>query len=82
MLTYDAYVGNETMLQYGIDNSEQESYLKNLGFKIYNGTYSISNNSLLTMGSVLDVSKKSKLRFVTSGNGSVFFMFIPDLFFL
>ena len=27
LLVYDSYVVNETMLSYGIDNSEQENYI-------------------------------------------------------
>jgi len=71
LLTYDGYVGNETMLQYGIDNSAQESHLKKSGFKIYNSIYSISGESLLSMSKVLDVSLPNKHRVITSGNGSV-----------
>ena len=39
-LGYDAYVINEVMLGYGIDNSSQETYLKNHGFTLYPHTYS------------------------------------------
>lgn len=53
LLTYDAYVENETMLQYGIDNSEQEEWLENHGFHIYRGTYSVSASTLNTMGLLL-----------------------------
>ena len=41
MLTYDSYVGQETMQQYGIDNRSQEEYLLQRGFKIYPQNYSI-----------------------------------------
>ncbi len=41
LLIYDAYVENETMLGYGIDNLDQQQYLEELGFKIYPDTYSI-----------------------------------------
>ncbi len=34
LLVYDAYVGNEAMLAYGIDNRGQEEYLRSLGFII------------------------------------------------
>jgi len=53
LLTYDSYVENETMLQYGIDNSDQESFLESNGFKIYRGTYSIARASVPSMGGVL-----------------------------
>jgi hypothetical protein len=53
LLTYDSYVGNETMLQHGIDNSEQEANLESLGFRIYPGTYSVAANTVRSMGRVL-----------------------------
>ena len=56
LLIYDAYVPNETMLSYGIDNSSQEEYLKELGFKLYPHTYSVAANSTGTMSRVLNAS--------------------------
>ena len=56
LLIYDAYVSNETMLSYGIDNEHQEQYLKELGFKIYPYTYSIGCHSIGTMSRVLNAS--------------------------
>ena len=56
LLAYDSYVSNETMLQYGIDNSKQETYLEEQDFKIYNGVYSIGSNTLYTMSRVLNIS--------------------------
>ena len=56
LLTYDSYVGNETMLQYGIDNSEQEKYLNKNGFKLYPNTYSTAGATRSTMPRVLDLS--------------------------
>jgi hypothetical protein len=53
LLTYDAYVPNETMLQYGIDNSKQEAYLESAGFNIYPGVYTVAADSILSMGRVL-----------------------------
>ena len=53
LLTYDSYVGNETMLGHGIDNSDQEAYLDSLGFRIYPGTYSVAANTIRSMGRVL-----------------------------
>jgi hypothetical protein len=53
VLTYDAYVGNETMLQYGIDNSSQEAYLESRDFRIYPGTYTVAAESITSMGRVL-----------------------------
>ncbi|MFT5813718.1 MAG: hypothetical protein ACI9VT_001472 [Psychroserpens sp.] len=56
LLTYDAYVANETMKQYGIDNSAQEQYLVNSGFKLYPSTYSLGRNSITSMSRVLEIS--------------------------
>jgi len=73
LLTYDAYVNNETMKQYGIDNSKQEQFLVDNGFKIYKEIYSIASKSIGTMKRVLDMSyefpKKDK---VIIGKGSVY----------
>lgn len=56
LLVYDSYVANETMLSYSIDNSGQEKYLKETGFKLYPHTYSVAANSTGTMSRVLNVS--------------------------
>jgi hypothetical protein len=56
LLVYDAYVPNETMMAYGIDNSQQEQNLAELGFTLYPQTYSVSNTSIDTMGRVLNAS--------------------------
>jgi hypothetical protein len=53
LMTYDGYVGNETLLQYGIDNSAQEQYLTDSGFQIYPGVYSVAAASRGTMSRVL-----------------------------
>jgi YidC/Oxa1 family membrane protein insertase len=56
LLTYDAYVGNETMLQYGIDNKVQEDYLLSKGFKIYKNTYSLAGGTPSTVLRMLNMS--------------------------
>ncbi|MFT3893879.1 MAG: hypothetical protein QM730_19800 [Anaerolineales bacterium] len=56
LLIYDAYVPNETMLAYGIDNSAQEQYLVDQGFVLYPHTYSIGSASAATMSRVLNAS--------------------------
>jgi hypothetical protein len=56
LLIYDAYVANETMLEYGIDNSAQEKFLEAVGFKLYPHTYSVSAFTVPTMSRVLDAS--------------------------
>ena len=71
LLIYDSYVINETMLAYGIDNSAQEKYLKNLGFKLYPHTYSVGSNSISTMSRTLNASTEfyGIARRGTSGDG-------------
>lgn len=73
LLVYDAYVPNETMLGYGIDNSPQEEYLENLGFTLYPHTYSVAGFTLGTMSRVLDVSRDffGNARSAVSGRGVV-----------
>jgi hypothetical protein len=56
LLVYDAYVVNETMLEYGIDNRAQEEYLEARGFKIYPYTYSIGADTLDSMSRVFNAS--------------------------
>ncbi|KGJ90884.1 YidC/Oxa1 family membrane protein insertase [Colwellia psychrerythraea] len=58
LLTYDGYVGQSTMQRYGIDNSTQEQFLLNTGFKIYPNTYSVAATSATSMSRVLEMSYK------------------------
>ena len=60
LLTYDAYVGLETLEKYGIDNSDQEKFLVSNGFDIYPDIYSVANASLTTMSLVLEGSNRLK----------------------
>jgi hypothetical protein len=73
LLVYDAYVINETMLQYGIDNSDQENFLTTKGFKLYPHTYSVGSATLSTMSRVLDISTKidGPYQKATAGDGIV-----------
>jgi len=73
LLVYDAYVINETMLGYGIDNNAQEKYLETLGFTIYPHTYSVGAESILTMSRVLNASTEyyGYTRRGVSGDGVV-----------
>jgi hypothetical protein len=73
LLIYDAYVPNETMLAYGIDNSAQEQYLVDQGFVLYPHTYSLGSASAATMSRMLNASSGfygNKKRAV-SGDGVV-----------
>lgn len=56
LLVYDAYVPNETMRAYGIDNVEQEEYLRSLGFKLYPHVYTVACSTLGSMASIFNVS--------------------------
>ena len=73
LLVYDAYVANETMLAYGIDNRSQEDYLREQGFKLYPHTYSIGADTIESMSKVLNVSNENygNSRRVVSGDGIV-----------
>jgi hypothetical protein len=73
LLVYDAYVPNETMLGYGIDNSSQEEYLSGQGFTLYPHTYSIGSGTLKTMSRVLNASTEyyGDHRRAVSGDGVV-----------
>ena len=70
LMTYDSYVENETMLQYGIDNSDQEAFLESAGFQIYRGTYSIAGATMASMGRVLGPTTAP--RRAASGHSAMF----------
>ena len=73
LLVYDAYVPNETMLSYGIDNRAQEQYLRAQGFVLYPHTYSLGADSVGTMSRVLNISTSfgGDYRKGVSGDGVV-----------
>jgi len=73
LLVYDSYIVNETMLAYGIDNLDQEQYLKGLDFKIYPHTYSVASSSTDSMSRVLNSSMSyyGNERRAVSGDGIV-----------
>ncbi len=56
LLVFEAYVPNETMLSYGIDNHTQEDYLEDKGFRLYPATYSVGSPTLESMSRVFNVS--------------------------
>lgn len=72
-LVYDAYVANESMLGYGIDNRAQEDFLKEAGFQLYPKTYSITASTVGTISRVFSVSWQyyGKPRTAISGDGVV-----------
>ncbi len=71
LLIYDAYVSNETMLAYGIDNSAQEEYLVSQGFQLYPHIYSIGADSIASMSRTLNASSEyyGASRRAVSGDG-------------
>ena len=73
LLVYDAYVPDETMQAYGIDNRAQEQYLRDQGFVLYPHTYSIGADSVGTMSRVLNMSTSfgGEYRKGVSGDGVV-----------
>ncbi len=73
LLVYDSYVPNETMLAYGIDNSSQEDYLSEQGFKLYPHTYSVGSATIESMSRVLNASTEyyGNPRRGVSGDGIV-----------
>jgi len=73
LLVYDSYANEETMRNYGFDNSEQISFLKRLGFTVYPGIYSVGSDSLSSMSRMLDVSSNLKrdIRAFTAGYAAV-----------
>jgi hypothetical protein len=72
LLVYDAYVGNETMLAYGIDNAAQEDYLRGQGFTLYPQAYSVGAETLESMSKVLNASTEGGgKRKSVSGGGAV-----------
>ncbi len=56
------------MLQYGIDNSDQEAFLESVGFQIYRGTYSIAAATRESMGRVLGRGNPAR---VVSGHSAI-----------
>jgi len=71
LLVYDAYVPNEIMLSYGIDNSDQEKFLAEQGFTLYPHAYSVAASSLATMNRVLNISNTSRQSLGVNGDGTV-----------
>lgn len=73
LLLYDAYVPNDTMHEYGIDNSAQEKYLEEMGFKVYPYIYSLGALSVHSMSRVLNASTEfyGNIRKGVSGDGII-----------
>ncbi len=76
LLIYEAYANAETMMKYGFDNCEQIQFLKQNGFTIYDGVYSVGGHTLSSMSRVFEPGKSvegnenSYYRTILSGNSS------------
>lgn len=77
LFMYDAYVANETMLQYGIDNSAQEAFLSENGFTLYPGAYSLGAKTAESMSYMLNTSLEINhyIRQAISGDSEVHHIF-------
>lgn len=72
-LLYDGYPNAETLASYRVDNGEQVAFLRNRGFTIYEGTYSLAVPTLPSLSRVLnatDVLARDE-RDYTSGDANV-----------
>ncbi len=69
-LVYEAYTANETLEHYGYDNSFQTNRLKELGFQVYEGAYSVSTPTINSIARVfsLDLSLPCSRDFITGRN--------------
>lgn len=73
LLAYESYVPYETMIGYGIDNHQQEDFLKDQGFVIYPDIYSIGSPTAPSMSRVFNASTSyfGYIRRGISGDGVV-----------
>ncbi len=77
ILVYESYPNEETLNHYGIDNSYQIDFLKQNGFKIYDGIYSVTASSLPSISRILELNGilSNHDRHYVSGNALV-----PEIF--
>ena len=70
ILVYESYANLETLKFYGFDNTDQLNFLKEKGFKTYQGIYSNASKSLDTTARILEVegNLSEHTRHYTSGN--------------
>ncbi len=74
LLVYEAYANYETILHYGYDNHEQLEFLKDHGFYIYHGVYSLGTPTTASMSGVFNLdssSVSSSYRQYSAGGGAV-----------
>jgi len=73
LLLYDAYIPNDVLSNYDIDNYHQEQFLENEGFILYPDIYSIGSHTLSSMNKVLNVSLENygHMRKGVSGDGII-----------
>lgn len=74
LLVYEAYANYETILHYGYDNRDQLEFLKDNGFYIYHGVYSLGTPTTASMSGVFNLdssSVSSRYRQYPAGGGAV-----------
>jgi hypothetical protein len=71
LLVYEAYGNYETMLYNGFDNNDQLSFLKDNGFHIYHGIYSLDMPSIEAMSRVFNLESSVVGREYCTGGGAV-----------
>lgn len=72
LLAFDAYVSQEIMQLYGIDNSGQEAFLRQQGFRIYPRTYSAGIETMTSIPRLLNMTDVPRARQheVAAGNAT------------
>ena len=70
LLVYESYANLETLHHYGLDNTEQMTFLEKNGFKVYHGIYSNGSVSLSTTSRILEIAGELPQldNYYTSGN--------------
>jgi hypothetical protein len=74
LLMYESYSNQETMMQYGFDNSEHIEYLKENGFAIYPGTYSVAYYTMASISRLFELGSEQpgNRRSLIAGDGAVY----------
>lgn len=62
LLVFDAYVPQEVMKIYGIDNSAQEAFLEANGFRLYPETYSTGTETMTSIPRLLNMTDVPRAR--------------------
>ena len=60
LLIYDGYAAGPMMAEYGVDDRSTTAFLRQSGFKIYDGAYSIYPSSRPSMSSLMDMRARPR----------------------